>query len=244
VGAVDIWTTVAVVLVAATVQSTTGFGFSLLAVPLLSLAVPTETAVVVAASLGMLTSSAQAVGERAHGDRPTILRMLAGAAVGAPFGLMVLELATNRQLKFGLAAVIGAFLIINLRGITLERGSRVVDLAAGSVSGVLNTSLSTNGPPLVMALHARNLAPSVFRGTISAVFAGTGLITIALFVVSGRYSTDVRELLLVAVPTMIVGYSIGARIRPRIDPPRFRQAVMVLLVATAAVTLIGALLAS
>ncbi|NCY16232.1 MAG: sulfite exporter TauE/SafE family protein [Actinobacteria bacterium] len=243
-GAVDIWTTVAVVLVAAMVQSTTGFGFSLLAVPLLSLAVPTELAVVVAATLGTLTSTAQAIGEREHGDRPTIGRMLAGAAIGAPFGLLVLELASNRQLKFGLAAVIGAFLLINLRGITIERGSRSVDVGAGLVSGVLNTALSTNGPPLVMALHARHLAPPVFRGTISAVFAGTGLITLGLFLVSGRYDSDAGELLLVAVPTMVIGYALGARLRPHIDPPRFRQAVMVLLTVTAIITLVGALLAS
>lgn len=243
-GAVDIWTTIAVVLVAALVQSTTGFGFSLLAVPLLSMAIPTEIAVVVAATLGTLTSSAQAFGERAHGDRPTIARMLVGAAVGAPFGLLVLSVATNRQLRFGLAAVIIAFLIINLRGITIERGSRAVDVVAGTISGVLNTSLSTNGPPLVMALHARHLTPSVFRATISAVFAGTGVITLGLFMASGRYGTDVRQLLVVAIPTMIAGYWIGARLRPRIDPPRFRQAVMILLVVTAIITLAGALASS
>ena len=243
-GAVDIWTTIAVVLVAALVQSTTGFGFSLLAVPLLSLAIPTEIAVVVAATLGTLTSSAQAFGERAHGDRPTIARMLVGAAVGAPFGLLVLSVATNRQLRFGLAAVIIAFLIINLRGITIERGSRAVDVVAGTISGVLNTSLSTNGPPLVMALHARHLTPSVFRATISAVFAGTGVITLGLFMASGRYGTDVRQLLVVAIPTMIAGYWVGARLRPRIDPPRFRQAVMILLVVTAIITLAGALASS
>ena len=242
-GAVDLWTTVVVVLVAAMVQSTTGFGFSLLAVPLLSLAIPTELAVVVAATLGMLTSSVQAVGERAHGDRPTIVRMLTGAAIGAPFGLLVLEFATNRQLKFGLVAVIIAFLIINLRGVTLERGGRGVDLGAGVVSGVLNTSLSTNGPPLVMALHARHLAPSVFRGTISAVFAGTGVITLGLFLASGRYTADARELLVVAIPTMVGGYLLGTRVRPRIDPPRFRQAVMGLLMVTAVITLVGALAA-
>lgn len=242
-GAVDISTTLVVVLLASVVQSATGFGFSLLAVPLLSLAVPTELAVVVAATLGTLTSSAQAVGERDHGDRPTIVRMLLGAAVGAPFGLLLLSVATNRQLRFGLAAVIISFLIINLRGLAIERGSRTVDVVAGGISGVLNTSLSTNGPPLVMALHARHLAPPVFRGTISSVFAGTGIITLGLFLASGRYSPEVRELLLVAVPTMVIGYWLGSRLRPRIDPPLFRRVVMGLLVITAVITLLGAIIA-
>ena len=50
--------------------------------------------------------------------------------------------------------------------------------------------------------------------------------------------------LVAAVPAMVMGYAIGARVRPHIDPPRFRQAVMVLLTATAFITLAGALMAS
>ena len=242
--AVDIWATVVVVLIAAIVQSAAGFGFSLLAVPLMSLAIPTETAVVVAVSLGMLTSSIQAIAQREHGDRPTILRMLIGAAIGAPFGLLVLSLASNRQLKFGLVVVIIAFLGINLRGLAIERGSRVVDVVAGTVSGVLNTTLSTNGPPLVMALHARHLTPSVFRATISAVLAGTGVITIGLFLASGRYGADVRQLMVLAIPTAIIGYAVGARLRTRIHPSRFRRVVVALLVITAMVTFASALVAS
>lgn len=242
-GAGDLTATVIVVLLAALVQSTTGFGFSLLAVPLLSMAIPTEYAVVVAATLGMLTSTAQAVGERAHGDRPTIIRMMIGAAVGAPVGLLVLHVATNRQLKFGLAAVIIVFLLVNLRGVRLSRGGGVIDVAAGAVSGVLNTSLSTNGPPLVMALSSRGLTPSQFRGTLSAVFAGTGVLTLGLFIASGRYTADVRELLLVAIPSMVIGYLVGSRIRPHIDAAQFRRVVMGLLVATAVITLVGAVTA-
>ena len=240
-GAAEIWTTIAVVLLASTVQSLTGFGFSILAVPLLSLIIPTELAVVVAATLGTITSSAQAYGERHHGDRPTILRMLAGAAVGAPVGLLLLGIATNRQLKFGLAAIIIVFLLVNLRGFALDRGSNAVDVGAGAVSGVLNTLLSTNGPPLVMALSARHMTPSQFRGTLAAVLAGTGVITIGLFLATGRFDADARELLIVAIPTMVIGYYLGSRFRPRVDPVQFRRLVMVLLSATAVVTLVGAI---
>jgi uncharacterized membrane protein YfcA len=169
--------------------------------------------------------------------------MLIGAAIGAPFGLLVLSLASNRQLKFGLAAVIIAFLGINLRGLAIQRGSGVVDVVAGTISGVLNTALSTNGPPLVMALHARHLTPSVFRATISAVLAGTGVITIGLFLASGRYGADVRQLLVLAIPTAILGYVIGSRLRTRIHPSRFRKVVVALLAITAIVTLTSALVA-
>jgi uncharacterized membrane protein YfcA len=229
------------VLVAAGIQGTTGFGFALLSVPLMSLFIEPEQAVVISASLGLLTSSIQAWGERHHGDRPTIIRMIIGAAIGSPFGLLVLLVASPRQLRFILAGVIIAFLVLNLRGLKLKQGGRAVDLGAGTVSGVLNTSLSTNGPPLVMALHARHLAPQEFRGTIAAVFAGSGLLTVLLFAGAGKYSVDIGKALLIALPTLAIGYSIAARFRHRIRPEHFRKIVTWLLFATAVLATLSAL---
>lgn len=218
------------------IQTVTGFGFSLLAVPIMSVAVPTELAVVIAATLSTFTSGGQAWSERQHGDRPTIKRLLLAAFVGAPFGLVILDVATSKQLKLGLAAVIVIFLIINLRGFKLEKPSTPIDLAAGFVAGVLGTSLSTNGPPLVMALHARHFPPHVFRGTIAAVLFGIGLLSVALFAVSGHFTMEVAWSLLVAGPSLVIGFLIGHRVRGRIDPARFRGLVTTLLAITAAVT--------
>lgn len=230
-----------VVALAAGIQTVTGFGFALVAVPALSLFIPTETAVVLSASLGLLSSTGQAVAERRHGDRRTIGWMLGGAVVGAPFGLLVLVVATERQLRIALVVVIVVFLAVNVRRIRVTRVSRAVDLVAGAVSGLLNTALSTNGPPLVMALHPRHLAPQVFRGTLTAVLAGSGVVTVSLFAASGRYDADVVVLFLAGLPGMALGFGLGVRHRHRIGPERFRQIVIALLAATAIVALVGLL---
>ena len=229
------------VLLASGVQGTTGFGFALLSVPLMSLFIEPEQAVVISASLGFLTSSIQAWSERHHGDRPTIIRMLLVAAIASPFGLLVLLVASPRQLRFILAGVIIAFLILNLRGLKLKKGGRSVDFGAGAVSGVLNTSLSTNGPPLVMALHARHLQPEEFRGTIAAVFAGSGLLTVVLFAGAGKYSLDIVKALMVAMPALAIGYLVASRFRHRIHPDHFRRIVTWLLFATAVLATLSAL---
>lgn len=224
---------------AATLSTITGFGFSLLAVPLMSMVVPTETAVLIAATLSTITSGGQAWLERHHGDRPTSLRLLAGAVVGAPFGLAILIVASSQQLKIGLAVVIVVFLAINLRGFRLEKASTAVDLTAGFATGLLATSLSTTGPPLVMAVHARHFPPPVFRGTIAAVLVGIGAFSLVLFGVSGQFSIDIAWTLLVAAPSLVVGFFLGHRLRRRIDPAGFRRLVTGLLAATAVVTIIS-----
>ena len=221
------------------VQTVTGFGFSLLAVPIMSMAVPTEIAVVIAATLSTFTSGGQAWTERHHGDRPTIKRLVLASFVGMPFGLLILTVATSQQLKLGLAAVIFVFLIVNLRGFRLENASTPVDLGAGLVAGVLSTSLSTNGPPLVMALHARHFSPEVFRGTISSVLVSISVVSLALFAATGHFTTEVAWSLLVAGPALVVGFFIGHRVRGRINPVRFRGLVTLLLGATALVTVVS-----
>jgi uncharacterized protein len=233
----------AAVLLSAVIQSTSGFGFALLAVPLMSIVVSTEQAVVVVAVVSLVASAGQAIGHRAHGDRPVIGRMLAGAVVGAPIGLAVFSVLTGRQLRFALAAIIFTFLALTIRGFSLRKAGRTVDLGAGVVAGVLNTSLSTNGPPIVMALHARGLPPEPFRATVAAVFAGSSVIAVGLFAATGRYDRDALVLIAASLPALGVGYAIGVRQRRRFDLAGFRRLVLGLLTVTGVVTLAGALLA-
>jgi uncharacterized membrane protein YfcA len=227
------------VLFSSLVQTVTGFGFSLLAVPIMSMVVPTELAVVLSATLSTFTSGGQAWSERRHGDRPTTKRLVFASFVGMPFGLAILMVASSQQLKIGLAVVIILFLIVNLRGFRLENASTPVDVGAGFVAGVLSTSLSTNGPPLVMALHARHFAPEVFRGTISVVLVSLSVVSLGLFAATGYFTTDVAWSLLVAGPALVVGFFIGHRVRGKINPARFRGLVTLLLAATAVVTIVS-----
>jgi hypothetical protein len=156
-----------------------------------------------------------------------------------PFGLAILTVASSQQLKIGLAIVIILFLIVNLRGFRLENASTPVDMGAGFVAGVLSTSLSTNGPPLVMALHARHFSPEIFRGTISMVLVSLSVVSLGLFAVTGHFTTDVAWSLLVAGPALVVGFFLGHRVRGNINPARFRGLVTLLLAATAAVTIVS-----
>ena len=77
--------------------------------------------------------------------------------------------------------------------------------ASGSCRGVLNTSLSTNGPPLVFDLQARHLAPDPFRATISTVFALSNVVGLTLFVADGKVTADGLVAAAVALPAWSLG---------------------------------------
>jgi uncharacterized protein len=174
-GAAQVVLVAVAVFTSAAVQSTTGFGFALLAVPLMAIVIPAEEAVVLSGAFSLLTASTQAITQRAHAVRPVAGRMLLGALIGAPVGLAILTVTTGRQLRFFLAGVIFAFLVLTLRGFTLHRAGRAVDLGAGVVAGVLGY--------LVGSRLRRRFDTAAFRRLTLWLLGLTGVVTLvgALF---------------------------------------------------------------
>ncbi len=147
-----------IVLAAGFVQAAAGFGFALLAVPLMSLVVPPETAVVVVFLHGACSSLVTARRHRALVDWTEARRLSIGAVVAMPLGVLVLVTASASALRFALGAVTCTAAIYLLRPRAKRPGPLEVrpatTYAVGAVSGVLNTALATNGPPLVVYLRA------------------------------------------------------------------------------------------
>jgi uncharacterized membrane protein YfcA len=231
----------AAVFFAAFMQIVAGFGFALLSVPLMTLAIEPKIAVVVSTLTGIFVTSWQAYKERAEADRALVRRMTIGAYVGMPLGLLVFLSVDDNVLRFLLGlAVLVAVVLLALR-VNLHHVGPRLDYGAGFISGVLATSLSTNGPPLVFVLQARQLSAAKFRATISTVFALSNIGGLALFIASGKITRDGMVASAVTVPAMFLGQLLGFPIRKHIHGERFRWLVLLLLVAAAISAIVNAI---
>lgn len=220
----------------ALVQTTAGFGFALLVVPVLSLFVEPRHAVVASAAIALVTSMTQAITGRADTVRPVAARLFLSALAGMPFGLTLFLLASDRVLRGAVAvAVLGAVVAL-AAGIDLRDAGPRLDVAAGLVSGALSTSVSVNGPPLVIALQARRLPPPAFRSTSTTVLALLGVVSTTLFAASGAFERDVIAIVGIALPAVLAGIVVGRRIRGRVAHEWFRVLVLVLLTIGAALS--------
>lgn len=226
--------------VASVVQVLAGFGFSLLSMPIMTLAVPVDEAVVVAAMLGFGSNLWQSWSGRSTLDRRLAARMTAAAAVGMPFGLLALERVADEHLRMALGVSVLAATFLLVRRIDLTHVGAGLDVVSGFVSGVLNTSLSTNGPPLVFALQARRLSADVFRSTIAVVFVASNVVGLGLFAVSGTFTRDAAEAAGVAFPAWLVGTALAWPIRRHVHGERFRRLVVVLLAAAGLLAIVAA----
>lgn len=230
---------VAAVFAAAFVQSVAGFGFALLAVPVMATAIDPRVAVVVSTVLGIMSTSAQATQDRRHVEPVLARRLILSSLVGMPLGLVVFLVVDVAVLRIALGlAVLGAVALL-ARELDLRHVSPRMDVALGTMSGVLATSLSTNGPPLVFDLHSRRLAPERFRATLSAVLAASGVASLVLFALARRIDAQVLRAASVGLPALLAGYLLGRWVRPWLDAARFRSLVLVLLSAAAVSTLVA-----
>ncbi len=226
---------------AALVQVLSGFGFALLSVPLMTLAITTKEAVVVSTLLGVWVTTWQAWHGRDHVDSAVARRMVIAAYLGMPLGFWAFIAVDENVLRFALGVSVLLAVVLLVVRIDVRGVGRPLDYGAGFVSGVLNTSLSTNGPPLVFVLHARESTPDAFRATLNMVFACCNVVAITLFLVAGRVDRDGVVAALIAVPALFIGQLCGYPLRKHLDGERFRRLVLALLVGAAASAIVNAL---
>ena len=224
------------------ISAVAGFGFGLLSVPLISLAIPLHPTVIVSSILGLVTNLIQTYRYRRSAVRALVTRLCIGAIIGMPLGFVVYSVVSDRALRLVLGGAVLLAVLALARGLDLAHVGPTFDLGAGFVSGVLNTSISTNGPPLVVGLQARKLPPEPFRATLSMVFAISGVVGMALFAGGGKVHVDELVASAIALPAMGLGLMVGFPLRHRVSPERFRVLVLTLLVVAALASIIKALL--
>ncbi len=238
----DVATVVAVCLLAAAAaftQSLSGFGFSLLIVPPLTLILGPRDAVVAANALGIVVNAITLQRVHGHVDWRLGGTLFAAAAVGMPIGLLVLVFVPRDALQVIIAVTVLASTVLIWKGWRLEMPGRAADIGVGFVSGVLNTSTSMSGPPVVIYLQGRGFERGTFRATLTAYFLASGLVAVALFVAGGQFQPEVGVLSLIAVPFLVCGFILGHLLFHRLDEARFRLVVLAVLVLSALLALVG-----
>jgi uncharacterized protein len=218
-----------VVLLTAYAQTVVGFGFALLTVPVLVLRLDVQDAVALSAILGTASSGLRSHALRLHRDMRLVRLYMFSSLVGAPFGLLLFLFADLRILKvvIGLSVFVG--IVVIMRGPDTSNVGHRLEYVLGFVSGILLTSTSTNGPPLVLGLQSRDVSPDVFRATIATIFFALGLVSVVAFGAVRAITPNVVAYAVVALPTVAVANRVGLASARRIRPESFRILVLSLL---------------
>ncbi|MGI9097922.1 MAG: sulfite exporter TauE/SafE family protein [Solirubrobacteraceae bacterium] len=232
------------VFLGAALQSATGFGFALVAAPLLFVILGPQEAVTAGVLLGLELNLLTLAGEgrRPRVERGDALALVGWSLPGLVLGALALRELPDHLLSLLVALAVLAGLALRLRARRPGAGAAPTapprpwqTAVAGASSGALATSTSLSGPPLVFYLLARGISPVQVRDTLAAVFVALSLIGTPVLLATGTFAVPaaVGVLLLAGA----VGQLLGRRAFARLVGDRYENAVLAVLAATALIAL-------
>jgi uncharacterized membrane protein YfcA len=151
-----------------------------------------------------------------------------------PFGVYLLVHASTSLLRLllGIAILIATVVLMLPRRTTRVSTRPATSYVVGALSGVLNTSLSTNGPPLVVYLRARNWESSTFRATLQVVFLASNVVGLVMLIIGHAVHVQEVELTAVGLVPTYAGFFIGRDVADRLPHQRFVWLVNILLIVS------------
>lgn len=235
----------------AVLQSATGFGFALVAAPILFALLGPQQAVTAGVLLALVLNVLTLATER---RRPTVLAreaglLLAWSLPGVALGALALRELPEQVLSVLVALAVLAALAVRVRARSRSRSREPHAVArprawqapvAGLTSGALSTSTSLSGPPLVFYLLARAAPPAPMRDTLAALFVVQALLGFPALLLSGTFELPAGLWALTAAA--LAGQLLGRGAFARLRGERYETAVVAVLVLTALVALVGSML--
>lgn len=219
-----------VAFLAALTQSATGFGSALVAMALLPLWLSLRIASPLVALWAATIEVLLLIRYRASLRLRTIGPLLAGMALGVPFGILILrrvpEVITVPILGVVIVTYAG-YALVSPRLPRLER--RQWAGAFGLVAGLLGGAYNVSGPPLVVYGHARGWPSGEFKANLQSAFLLADVLVILGHAIAGNFTGIVLWDYGLSLPTLLAGLAVGLRLDRHISPPIFRRLVLILL---------------
>ena len=222
---------------AAIVRGYSSFGFSLLAITSLSLALPPSAVIPpifmleVAASLSLMPS----VWRDVHWKALALLWL--GCALGTPLGVWFLATVPAAPMKIALAiAVIAAASLLGSGYVRKSMPNAGETVLTGGVAGLLNGAFGIVAPPVVVFFFGSPAGAAISRASLIAFFIGTDGMGLAFLAREGLVTSDGLYRFLMLVPVLLAGQWLGARSFKKSDPGEFRRWALRILAALALLT--------
>jgi hypothetical protein len=219
-----------------TVFGLTGFGSTIVAVPLLAHFFPIRFAVPMMLVFDLCAGLLLGLRNRREIDRRELLLLAPFIAIGMLLGVTALVRAPEQWLLGVLGVFVFAYACWSLanRAAPTPISVRWV-VPAGIVGGVFTALYGSGGPVYTTYLARRVGEARRLRASIAVLIFGTAWARLALFSATGLMAQpSLLRLALVLLPCAVLGYFVGSHLHGRLAPRQAARAIWILLLASGA----------
>ncbi|OIU71836.1 sulfite exporter TauE/SafE family protein [Rossellomorea aquimaris] len=198
-----------IIFIASTLQTSTGFGFSIMATPFLLLLFQPAEAIQINLILSLLISIALIWKIRESINYELMRKLIAGSLAGVPAGLLIFksidDLTTFNIVVSIILLVLTLLLILRFR---INR-TPLRDYLIGGISGILTTSIGMPGPPLLLYFTGTDTKKEVLRSTTLAFYLFIYLISLITQLIFTGTDSVIWKSSLYAIPVVFLGLLAG-----------------------------------
>ena len=237
-----------IVMLSMGLESITGFGATVLALPFLTLLLPVKTAVPLMSMMSLLLGLWILARQFRLVDWGAIRAILLWTGLGMPIGMLGFRFFPERALRlilgcFVIAAAIKALLDARNASKHVQAGpNRAVNAALLFLGGIFHGAFSCGGPLIVVCVSKKIQEKSVFRATLTTVWVILNTVLLVKHLMAGDVITgDFLLLWIGCIPFFAAGAAAGNWLHGRVGREAFSLAANLLLLAAGGSTLIAAL---
>jgi len=233
---------IAIVGFAAAQQTITGFGFSLIVMPVATFLFGLPFAAPLVAMQGLTLYIVNLIRYHRHVNLNEVTRLGVAAALGVPVGVWALANVNAQIIKAILGLLLIGYAIFSLTKPTnLRLHSSFGFIPFGFLAGCLAGAYNTPGPLFVLYGSLRGWQKEEFRAILQVLFFVTGALTCLSHWVAHHMTPAIMLAYAYTAPVLLLSVFLGARIDRVVNRERFRGLVTLMILALGLSLLIEAL---
>ena len=231
-----------IILASSMLQGLTGFGFSILSLPLLTLLLSPKIAVPILVLYSIIINIVVFFSARKAFELNRIWILMIFGIIGVPIGTHFLITFNDNLIKLCIGIFITVFGLLLLLGFRQKiKHEKVSMIPIGFVSGILSGSVSIGGPPVILFLSNQGVNKQVFRANLAVYFFILNIFTIPVYIYTGLISEQVLNYSIKFFPALVIGVVAGNVFSKKIKEEHFRKVVLVLLVLMGILSIVSSL---
>lgn len=201
-----------------------GFGTALIFVPLAAIALGPQRAVPLMLAIDLFAIAVLTPGAWRAGDRREVALISAGVVLGMPFGTYALLTFDPTTLRWVIAGLIAAMLVLVVSGWRFRAApGPPATIGVGVASGALTGIAMVGGPPVMAYLLGQEAGAARIRAAFMLFLCANGIIAAIGFAIAGLLGAWLVGPILVTLPAYGLGIWLGTRMFHLASERTFRR---------------------
>ena len=224
--------------VAGLARGFSGFGSAMIFMPLASSVIGAQLASPLLLLIDFLTTLTLIPNAAKHADKRDVGIICVGALIGIPLGTMVLALADPLVVRWIIALLIIALLVLLMSGWRFRgKPTTPLTMSVGFTGGFFGGLAQAGGPPVVLYWLREGAVAAVTRANIILFFAISDVLIVISYIFGGLWTATVVGLAVLTGPLFGLGLWIGSKLFGVASDETFRRICYALIAVSAVIGL-------